>query len=74
MRIGVMRRWFLDDIHPELKAAIEAAIGVFRELGVDIVELDLGDVERAQDMLAFRVVLADAYALHRERLSRRGLC
>jgi aspartyl-tRNA(Asn)/glutamyl-tRNA(Gln) amidotransferase subunit A len=71
MRIGVMRRWFLDDIHPELKAAIEAAIGVFRELGVDIVELDLGDVERAQDMLAFRVVLADAYALHRERLSRR---
>jgi aspartyl-tRNA(Asn)/glutamyl-tRNA(Gln) amidotransferase subunit A len=71
MRIGVMRRWFLDDIHPELKAAIEAAIGVFRELGVDIVELDLGDVHRAQDMLAFRVILADAYTLHRERLATR---
>jgi aspartyl-tRNA(Asn)/glutamyl-tRNA(Gln) amidotransferase subunit A len=71
MRIGIMRRWFLDDIHPELKAAIETAVGVFRDLGVDVVEVELGDVERAQEMLAFRVVLADAYALHRERLAAR---
>jgi aspartyl-tRNA(Asn)/glutamyl-tRNA(Gln) amidotransferase subunit A len=71
MRIGVMKRWFLDDIHPDLKTAIGNAIGVFRELGVEIVELDLGDVERAQEMLAFRVVLADAYAIHRERLETR---
>jgi aspartyl-tRNA(Asn)/glutamyl-tRNA(Gln) amidotransferase subunit A len=70
-RIGVMKRWFLDDIDPELRTAIENAIGVFRELGVEIVELELGDVERAQEMLAFRVILADAYAIHRERLETR---
>ena len=40
-------------------------------LGVEIVEVDLGDVERAQDMLAFRIVLADAYAMHREQLASR---
>ncbi len=70
-RIGVMRRWFFDDIHPELKSALERAIEVFRDLGVEIVEVDLGDVERAQEMLAFRIVLADAYALHRAQLEQR---
>jgi aspartyl-tRNA(Asn)/glutamyl-tRNA(Gln) amidotransferase subunit A len=35
------------------------------------VEVELGDVELAQEMLAFRIVLADAFALHREQLARR---
>lgn len=70
-RIGIMRRWFFDDIDHELRQALEAAIGVYRDLGVDIVEVDLGDVHRAQEMLAFRIVLADAFALHREQLASR---
>ncbi|MFM7570281.1 MAG: amidase, partial [Betaproteobacteria bacterium] len=70
-RIGVMRRWFFDDIDHELRTALDAAIGVYRNLGADIVEVDLGDVERAQEMLAFRIVLADAFALHRDQLANR---
>ena len=70
-RIGVMRRWFFDDIDHDLRKALDEAIGVYRTLGADIVEVDLGDVERAQEMLAFRIVLADAFALHRDQLTSR---
>jgi aspartyl-tRNA(Asn)/glutamyl-tRNA(Gln) amidotransferase subunit A len=68
MRIGVMRRWFFDDIDPDLKASLEKAIGIYRDLGVEVVEVDLGDVENAQQMLGFRIILADAYAVHEEQL------
>lgn len=71
LRIGVMRRWYLEDIHPDLLTAFERALGVFRDLGVEIVDVDLGDVQNAQEMLSFRVLLADAYALHRDRLRQR---
>lgn len=71
MRIGVMKRWFFDDIHPDLKISLEKAIGIYRELGVDIVDIDLGDVENAQQMLGFRIILADAYAMHEKQLALR---
>ena len=71
MRIGMMRRWFFDDLHPDLSVAMERAIGVFRDLGVEIVDLDLGDVEHAQQMLAFGVVLADAMEVHQRRIAER---
>ena len=69
LRLGVMRRWFFEDLHPDLVPAVEAALAVYRDLGVEIVEIDLGDVERANALLAFTVVLADAYALHKDRLA-----
>ena len=71
MRVGVMRRWFFDDIHPELKASLERAITTYRDLGVEIVDVDLGDVENAQQMLGFRIILADAYAMHEQQLKER---
>ena len=71
MRIGVMKRWFFDDIHPDLKLSLEKAIGIYRDLGVDIVDIDLGDVENAQQMLGFRIILADAYAMHEKQLALR---
>lgn len=71
MRLGLMRRWFFDDLHPELSLAMERAIGVFQELGVEVVDVDLGDVERAQEMLTFGVVLADAMAVHGQRVAER---
>ena len=71
MRIGVMRRWFFDDIDPDLKASLEKAIGIYRDLGVEVVEVDLGDVQNAQQMLGFRIILADAYAVHEEQLRLR---
>jgi len=69
MRIGVMRRWFFDGLHPDLATAMERAIGVFRDLGATIVDVDLGDVEKAQEMLAFGVVVADAMEVHRDRVA-----
>lgn len=71
MRIGVMQHWFFDDIHPDLKVAMERAIATYRSLGVEFVDIDLGDVENAQQMLAFRIILADAYALHERQLAER---
>ncbi|GAB3654390.1 amidase [Ramlibacter alkalitolerans] len=69
MRIGVMRSFFFDGLHPDLAPATERAIGVFRDLGVKIVDVDLGDVEKAQEMLAFRMVVADAMEVHRDRVA-----
>jgi aspartyl-tRNA(Asn)/glutamyl-tRNA(Gln) amidotransferase subunit A len=68
LRIGVQRRWFLDDLAPALSAAIESALARFRELGAEIVDIDLGDIERSHELLAFKVLLADAYNLHKDRL------
>jgi aspartyl-tRNA(Asn)/glutamyl-tRNA(Gln) amidotransferase subunit A len=71
LRIGVMRRWFFDDIDADLRASLEKAIGIYRDLGVEVVEVDVGDVENAQQMLGFRIVLADGYAVHQEQLRER---
>ena len=69
MRIGLMRRWFFDDLHPDLVVAMERALSIFRELGVEIVEVDLGDVERAQQVMTFGIVMADAMEVHRTRIA-----
>ncbi len=71
LRIGIQRRWFFDDLAPELSQAMEEAIRVFKAAGVEIVEVDLGDVEKSQEHIAFKVVLSDAYNVHKERLQSR---
>ena len=71
LRIGVPRRWFFDGLAPELTKALDDAIARYRSLGVQIVEIDLGDVERSHELLAFKVLLADAYNVHKERLETR---
>ncbi len=71
MRIGLQRRWFFDDLDPDVAAAMEAAIAVFVSLGVEFVDVDLGDVENAQQMLTFSMIPADAMRLHAERIAER---
>jgi aspartyl-tRNA(Asn)/glutamyl-tRNA(Gln) amidotransferase subunit A len=71
LRLGIQRRWFFDDLDPETETAMDEAIAVFRGLGVEIVEIDLGDVERSHELLAFKVLLADAYNVHKDRLETR---
>lgn len=72
MRLGIMRRWFFDDLHPDIAAAMEQAIETFRSLGVEIVDVDLGDVENAQENLTFTVVPSDAMYLHQDRIATRA--
>jgi aspartyl-tRNA(Asn)/glutamyl-tRNA(Gln) amidotransferase subunit A len=71
MRIGIMKRWFFDGLAPELDRAIEDALRVYRDLGVEIVEIDLGDVELSQEMFGFRVIMADGYHVQKDRLAQR---
>jgi aspartyl-tRNA(Asn)/glutamyl-tRNA(Gln) amidotransferase subunit A len=71
LRLGIQRRWFFEDLDPATKQAMDAAIDVFANLGVEIVDIDLGDVERSHELLAFKVLLADAYNVHKERLETR---
>lgn len=73
MRIGIMRRWLFDDLHPDLAEALEESLEIYRRLGVEIVEIDLGDAHLAQDHQAFRIVMADAYSIHQDRLTERRL-
>jgi aspartyl-tRNA(Asn)/glutamyl-tRNA(Gln) amidotransferase subunit A len=71
MRIGIQRRWFFEGLAPELDAALNEAIAIYKRAGAEIVEIDLGDVERSQELMAFKVLLADAYNIHKERLASR---
>jgi aspartyl-tRNA(Asn)/glutamyl-tRNA(Gln) amidotransferase subunit A len=71
MRIGIMKRWFFDGLAPELDRAVENALRVYRDLGAEIVEIDLGDVELSQEMFGFRVLMADGYHVQKDRLAQR---
>lgn len=41
IRIGVAREYFSEGLHPETRAAVEAAIDVYRKLGADVREIAL---------------------------------
>lgn len=71
LRLGIQRRWFFEDLDPATLQAMDAALGVFTDLGAEIVDIDLGDVERSHELLAFKVLLADAYNVHKEGLKAR---
>ena len=68
--IGVPRNWFFDEISAEMKAAANRAIADFERLGARVVEIDLPEAGNAQPMVGLNVVLADAFAYHRERIAR----
>ncbi len=59
LRIGVPRAFFFDDLHPEIAAAIEKAIELFRGLHAEIREVKL---EVPTDRM---LASAEAYAYHK---------
>ena len=62
LRIGVPREFFFDDLHPEIAAAIEKAIEVFRELQAEIREVKL-EVSTDRTLSS-----AESYAYHEQFL------
>jgi aspartyl-tRNA(Asn)/glutamyl-tRNA(Gln) amidotransferase subunit A len=58
LRIGVPRAFFFDDLHPEVAAAIEKAIEIFRELHAEIRDVKL-EVSTDRTLAS-----AEAYAYH----------
>jgi aspartyl-tRNA(Asn)/glutamyl-tRNA(Gln) amidotransferase subunit A len=72
MRVGIMRRWFYDDLDADIAAAMENAIEAYRSLGVEFVDIDLVEPEQAQQNLTFTMVPADAMRLHAARIAERA--
>ncbi len=58
LRIGLPRAFFFDDLHPEIAAAIEKAIQLFRDLHAEIHEVKL-DVSTDRTLSS-----AESYAYH----------
>jgi aspartyl-tRNA(Asn)/glutamyl-tRNA(Gln) amidotransferase subunit A len=63
LRIGVVREFFFDDVHPEVADAIEKAIQIFRELHAEIREVKL-EVSTDRTLSS-----AESYAYHEQFLA-----
>ena len=63
-RIGIPRKFFYEDLDPEIASAVEDALGVLRTLGGDLHEIEL-DVPTDR-----RLQTAESYAYHAEFISR----
>jgi aspartyl-tRNA(Asn)/glutamyl-tRNA(Gln) amidotransferase subunit A len=63
-RIGVPRRFFYEDLDPEIASAVEQALGIVSDLGGDLREIDL-DIPTDRTLQS-----AEAYAYHAEFVSR----
>jgi aspartyl-tRNA(Asn)/glutamyl-tRNA(Gln) amidotransferase subunit A len=64
LRVGVPRAFFLDDLHPEIAAAIEKAIQIFAGLHHEIRDIKL-EVPTDRTLAS-----AEAYAYHKEFIDR----
>lgn len=63
LRVGVVRNFFFDDVHPEIAAAVEKAIETFRELHAEIREVKL-EVSTDRTLSS-----AESYAYHEQYLA-----
>jgi aspartyl-tRNA(Asn)/glutamyl-tRNA(Gln) amidotransferase subunit A len=63
LRIGVARQYFHDDMDPAIEALVQSSLEVYAELGAEIVEVDLPDVE-PWAQAAVMVIAAEAGAAH----------
>ena len=70
LRVGVPRAYFYARLDDEVAAAVEAALGVLRELGAEVQDVELTGVEKAVSGL-FQLVLAEALDIHAERWRER---
>ena len=65
-RIGLPRKFFLENLEEGVGSAVEAAAQQLAALGADIVDVELEGAESAQQSV-MPMVWADAYQYHRER-------
>ncbi len=73
MRIGVIRHFWERDgeADPEVAAAIEAALQVYRDLGAELVDIELAPLP--EYVACLRPIMAsEAYAWHRKHLESNG--
>jgi aspartyl-tRNA(Asn)/glutamyl-tRNA(Gln) amidotransferase subunit A len=53
LRLGVPRSHFFEQIHSEVRTAVEAALGVLRDLGATVEDVDFPDARQALDLYSF---------------------
>jgi aspartyl-tRNA(Asn)/glutamyl-tRNA(Gln) amidotransferase subunit A len=63
LRLGVPRRYFCEVLEDEIGAAFDAALGVIREAGGQIAEIDIPHVEESA-AIYLHIVLSEAAAYH----------
>jgi aspartyl-tRNA(Asn)/glutamyl-tRNA(Gln) amidotransferase subunit A len=66
LRIGVPRRYFFDEVTPEIEAAIEEALRVYRSLGAEVREIDIPSIDAAN--VGVLIMLVEAFAYHQDDL------
>jgi aspartyl-tRNA(Asn)/glutamyl-tRNA(Gln) amidotransferase subunit A len=70
LRIGIPRAYFYDSLHPEIEAAMEAALAVLGRLTQSLEAIELGIDFEANSRLGNLLTKAEAYAYHREHVAR----
>jgi aspartyl-tRNA(Asn)/glutamyl-tRNA(Gln) amidotransferase subunit A len=68
--IGIPRRFFFDDLQPAVAKGVDEAIGVLRDLGAAIEEIELPEAEEAWRLASTVLIMTDACELHAERMQR----
>jgi aspartyl-tRNA(Asn)/glutamyl-tRNA(Gln) amidotransferase subunit A len=67
VRIGVVRKYYFDNVPNDRAAPLEAAIAQLERLGAKIAEISLPDADRIQDACAV-MIYCDACEVHGDRL------
>jgi aspartyl-tRNA(Asn)/glutamyl-tRNA(Gln) amidotransferase subunit A len=63
MRLGRLRGWYEERMHPAVAAAYEAALADLAALGIDIVDVTITDVDVAETA-AWTIIYAEMLSLH----------
>ncbi len=70
LRLGVPRRYFFEDLHPDVSAKVEAALGVLENLGARLEEVTIPHV--AEAVIAHYVIaFAEAASVFEKELTAR---
>ena len=67
VRVGVVRKYYFDNVPPDRAAALEAAIKQLEKLGAKVSEIVLPGAETVQEQCAV-MIFSDACEVHRDRL------
>jgi aspartyl-tRNA(Asn)/glutamyl-tRNA(Gln) amidotransferase subunit A len=70
LRIGIPRSYYYDPVTPEIKRHLEDSLDVFREMGAEVVEVDIPDMDLINS-LAHVLMAVEAATIHRRWLQTR---
>jgi aspartyl-tRNA(Asn)/glutamyl-tRNA(Gln) amidotransferase subunit A len=70
IKIGVPRNFYFEALDPDVESAVRQALGVLADLGAEMVEITVPDINEA-NAVARVILLAEAASVHRRRLRDR---